>query len=852
MIRIHTYSDPYAISQTAVWEEIRYNPWFCGSQVMANAVEKLYQSELIPGQVSTVTHLSEALFPEWTDSAAGVLLNVAIERIIQEMADNGDLSENDRHVWLSNRSQTAEVIRSLIDFGLLPEMITIDHDSREQEIALKIYERILADRRFRAYFDERPVSLTEAINQGLKEDKNPGDYSFSDQKTLVLIGIHQFTPMMVRAIRTLEQDYDLLFLFNYRQDYSRIYQTWQIVYKEMNVQIKTEPDLPVRSGSASARFGSSLGNLFQGKIYPEMFSSQIELIEFDNEVSFAHYVAERFEQARMKNPEKSLGAMKEKFYSANTDINQILQVYFPKQFEEKNLMNYPIGQFFLGMAQLWNIEQENLTFENPDAILKLLSTGMISEDRPGQLISAMHAVFPYVRHCKTITELIERLQQLEDLKDSGEDFQEHLGYFQISDNDLRRLIEALEELRTTSVEYFEVFENGTGNFSEFYRRLEQFIHREIEQDRYLQKDIVQILEKVSFNLKKLNRLQIVGSLETMIRTMDLFLSDDSKDRKSPSWIVKGFQQIEGDILQSQFDPGDTVYHFACLSNENILHTVNSESWPLNQKFWDQFKEEKDWGIRICRRAEEQKGAYFEFCLFYGLLFNKRKFAISYVHNAQNQKCYPYFMLQLLNCKEDSDSSFTSLRKQESVPVVPAEPEKRECNYSPADFYSYVVCPYRFQLIFDADQTFRYRTDFLIQKYLALLISQELPATGKSSEMRMRSELENILDEKKEFFPDLYRSEQEDVFKDANRNLKKRKKGLDSAIGSLLKEGVLLELKELTDDQRQEIAMADLQQIQLVLTAANENISQLDAKPGRNCLYCPVRDICLQSYIEKKI
>lgn len=850
MIKILTYPDPYTINQIESWPLVRDCPWFCGSQVMANSMMSLYQGSFLPGQVSTVMRLAEALFPKWTDSTASVILNVTVERYIQEFGADGTFDEKQLQVWMANRREAASAISTLIDLKLRPKDVELDPDRPEQAVLMKLYGRLLRDKRFQGYFSEQPTNLEQQIAQGLKAQREPGDYVFQGTKRIVLADIHQFSPLLIRMIRALEQDYDLYFLFNDRKDYSNIYATWERVYRHLPAQIEIAPDSPIHSASTSTRLGSAMGNLFEGQIFPEMFADQIELIEFDNDVSFAHYVSDQFEIAQKKNPKNPLAIMNEKFYSANMNVNQILQVYFPEQFEEKNFLNYPIGQFFLGMAQLWNAEQEELVFTEISGILKLLSTGVVPEEHSGELLSTMERILPYVQHVLTLDELIERLNDLQDRMYDDEEFQIHLEYFQISDEELDRLLKAMNWLKEVSESFFEVFEDGEGNFAEFYKRLDQFIHNVIDDEKYLQKEIVQTLEKVSLNLNKLENLRITGSVETLARTMDLFLTEEESDKNSAGWIVKGFRQLEGDILHSQFDPSDTFYHFACLSDEEILKAQEENLWPLNQKFWKKVSQKNEnWGLSLYLASCKERSAYFEFCLFCGLYFNKRKYKLSYVKNRQNQKMYPYYILDLLNCHKNPQAAYANAGFVFNQPVTLPSNFDEPKEYTESDYYNYLLCPYRFQLASNADQTFRYRSIFLIEKYFSLLLSQRVShEKSKLGDQVLNSEIQSELEDLEAYFPWMYQSEKDDVMKEAKRH---RLKKTDRYVTGLQKDGVLVVPGTLTNDQQQELSMADSTQILDVLSPDKEQSRTFYPVPGKKCLYCPVREICLAGFTASK-
>lgn len=56
------------------------------------------------------------------------------------------------------------------------------------------------------------------------------DYSEINRETIVIHGIHQFTPIMLRTIEILSKYKNVVILFNYQPDYKNVYQTWLNVY----------------------------------------------------------------------------------------------------------------------------------------------------------------------------------------------------------------------------------------------------------------------------------------------------------------------------------------------------------------------------------------------------------------------------------------------------------------------------------------------------------------------------------------------------------------------------------------------------------------------------------------------
>lgn len=78
-----------------------------------------------------------------------------------------------------------------------------------------------------------------------------------------------------------------------------------------------------------------MGKLLAGRKEDLSLQKPIEIIEFDNMTEFASYVAKVFEDAAKKNPDHPMQEMKEQIYAADSSANDILKVYFPEQFGER-------------------------------------------------------------------------------------------------------------------------------------------------------------------------------------------------------------------------------------------------------------------------------------------------------------------------------------------------------------------------------------------------------------------------------------------------------------------------------------------------------------------------------------
>lgn len=59
-----------------------------------------------------------------------------------------------------------------------------------------------------------------------------------------------------------------------------------------------------------------------------------------------------------------------------------------------------------------------------------------------------------------------------------------------------------------------------------------------------------------------------ASFECLKSTMSLYLVQETKPGKSANWIVRNFEQIDGDVLRTTKE-ANCVLHFACLTDEDI-------------------------------------------------------------------------------------------------------------------------------------------------------------------------------------------------------------------------------------------------------------------------------------------
>ena len=335
-IRIYTYSDPYKLNQEEYWEQIIECPYFCASQTLVNGLRSLYKNDYQAGRVTTVLNLVEMFFEQWMGTAGVVKQHADIDNIMaaQLWSTDEKMDHNIRQAFQFNREDVLESIRVMAALDIQPCDIDKNYLSQEQKILVGVYEKILSSDYLKDFLvntniEEESVDLLLRSTLNKAYPNNPDlklDYS-----RVVFHGIHQFTPIMLRAIELIGRYKDVILLFNYQEQYSNLYQTWIDIYRAIddNITLSTvenaRPNIINKNSYPCNVLADNLGKLMEGKTESIDLSNDIEILEFNNKTEFANYVADRFESAKHHNSESPLNAMKEQFYAADTSVNDILK-----------------------------------------------------------------------------------------------------------------------------------------------------------------------------------------------------------------------------------------------------------------------------------------------------------------------------------------------------------------------------------------------------------------------------------------------------------------------------------------------------------------------------------------------
>lgn len=136
----------------------------------------------------------------------------------------------------------------MVEMGLLLKNLKIKKITEEQTYLIAAYNAILHGDKankfsLRKHFSEKEIDSavqTALVAKDQRRGKKIKSVGKVDCNTVVIHGVHQFTPTILSMIEEVSKYKRVVLLFNYQQQYSEIYQTWLDVYSCFDLNIKSQ------------------------------------------------------------------------------------------------------------------------------------------------------------------------------------------------------------------------------------------------------------------------------------------------------------------------------------------------------------------------------------------------------------------------------------------------------------------------------------------------------------------------------------------------------------------------------------------------------------------------------------
>lgn len=858
-IKIYEYSNPYELKREAYWNEIKDCPHFCVSQTMVNGLEDVYHELWEKQNLTTINILVNALYSDWGKTNTRIRQLMEVDSAIHNLKKQGNAEILVKSLEYNAKS-IVSAIRTFKELNILAENIISDCITVDQKVLVEIYKSIL--QRSKSAFEFKRVDNEHQIQcsmeKAIKEKHKNIDVSTLNTDTIVIHGVHQFSPAILCAIEDISAYKNVILLFNYQEQYRAIYQTWVNVYSLFNTTIGkstvsqfTPASLMVDCYPSNV-LADSIGNLANGNFKSiDKVSDKLEVIEFANMTEFAGYCTRIFEEAsslkRKDKPNKTptITYMKEQMYSTSGRVNEILRSYFPEQFGERHFLDYPIGHFFVSSVNLWDSESTTVRINNFSDIKECLSAGIISESKHGRLLNTFNTIEPVISKKIYLSEIINYLSK--DFKKmlvrKSNPQLKKLAYMNITKEELDELISALKELNTIFHSFFVDFNDGDDNFQRFYKRIHNFIVNRVQNQEQLDDEMKEIVNNLLERLSTTD-LPDTGTFTCLKQTLSYYLSQDENAGRSGNWIVRDFEQIDGDILRSlkqSTKENPPSYHFCCLSDKDVSSARDDRlPWPLDINFFENAYDPIDWKYQVFLRSKMEYKNFKRYALVYGLEFNRLNCKLSYVKAENNKDNDLFHLIAMLGVKV---KKYHAEEESVFVPRVKADENAfSEYRFNTVDYMRYNMCPYRFAVETGIQNGTLYRDRFLIIWYMRILLQNNVKdkLQGNITDSRLRETINDeyekldldfkIADEleKTQVIAGVYKALCDELDKNRNHRFFGEKPEVRA-----FKEDFLIVSEKITKPEKKEN-----------LSGIVKEKSFYPATYNQGCRYCPSRDICL--------
>ncbi len=856
-LKIYTYTDPYEIKRESFWNEIKDCAHFCVSQTMVNGLEEIYHSWKDEGYLTTIHVLLNALYSDWEDENLRVKQIMEVDNAINAISFEDDEVGNAKRSLEYNTRSLVKCIRLFKELGLSADSFDISRLNTDQKYLVEIY-KYTCNREKTSFEFNRTVDeeiIDKKILEALKSPKKHKELTYNklDKSTVVIHGIHQFSPAILCAIEDISMYKNVVLMFNYQEQYRAIYQTWVNIYMMFEKRIVFSKESEFKPVSLMIdsypcnTLADNIGRLVNGELNVKKdILDKLEVIEFENNTEFAGYCARLFENARRVNPQNPVLHMKEQLYSASSMVNDILRAYFPEQFGERHFLDYPIGHFFVAIVEMWDNENGVAKINDMSLIKDCFESGIIKECKPGELLNTFNTVEPYIEKESTLEGIIGALKRLRKYVNPKDKKLQRIGYLNISKEKIDGLRAALEELNKIVINFFLDFNSGGDNFNRFYKRIHDFIVKRTQDMESLDKEMKEVLSKLLARMNKID-LPDTGTFTCLKQTMSFYLSQDDNMFGGANWIVRDFEQIDGDILRSgsgKQKADETCYHFCCLSDKDICAAKDERlPWPLDINFFEYSYEPLEQNYQIFLKSKMEFKNFKRYALLYGLEFNRIGCKLSYVKTVDQKDNELYHLIKMLGLKvrkyhSGSVENYVPFLKY-SFPTGVPYPKNNE----KVDKIKYAMCPYRFVLESVVQGNTIFRERFLVIFYLRVMLQNEIIDNNHGRSLN-ESELREIITKEYQKLDDKFHISNE---YEKTQIISEMYKYLEE---KLRKNGWFYKLpdKEKLKDDFLVVELGDLIKTSYKIDIdriINSDDEIYKNNRGGHCRFCSSKDICLQ-------
>lgn len=773
MAEIYTYANPLTMNKDQlIWDMVKQYPQFCASDTLVQGMIEHFGRD----QYTIIRPMSDLQKLLVGDVTNNVRFDMQLYLDVSHHVRDSKFDEDIKNSFRNNLGEITNAIRYLLFLNADPKkLLSIKSASSEQEELFKIYESV-----FENYKDVIAEAVNKDINDVQDAIKNAlrfeVDYLLKNQnvrctslsmakenlciarealikeiskreandkentaskkirlarieyivdliskiesvnvETIIVHGVHKFTPELLLTIKTLENaGINIIYLIHYVEQLPQIYKTWKEVYSWMELDFKNVKNFDIHTGSKTGR---EIAKVLAGGLSTKKLTSL--KTAYDNISSFAvGEVRPVFQQAQ-----ETLSKMKVQFYAVNnTDTNEILKNYFPEQFEVKPFLSYPIGQFVLGIYNMWDFDSSHMKLV-PFSLRECVVSGMFENEVGGDISEIFDDIIPYIEGIDNMEDVLDRLVHLKSERafidrNPGLSDMKAICYFSRSESEIDRFIKYLKILYEVSTKIF-AHDKDQIEYSAHFKNMMEILSVPLSNVSITHRTEVELAKSILASLSGYS--DIVGDYYDLREALTFYLHQNQMDDSS-NWIVRNFEQLDGAVLLADHTIA-REYHFALLSMKNMTKLVSEElPWPLTEDIFYGYDCELGSSMHACAISNRERANFLKYSLFYGTFFFKNRITFSYVLNQNNEKQRAYYLLDLLKLKDLKTKENEDIHFGNHSAAIHSRSFEYGC-LTTEQKEMFAICRYKYFLYRVLDEKIKYSNDFQIRYFLTNFITQ---------------------------------------------------------------------------------------------------------------------------------
>lgn len=172
--------------------------------------------------------IADVLYEKWNGTACAVKQHADIDNIIVNSSDITGISrielDNVKKSFLFNRDEVFTSIRTMFELKMEPQNIVDKYLTPEQRFIVSVYKKIRASEKVKDFcleqdFTEEQINkaIIKAMTTAKDNSSTKNEIEVETLDHIVIHGVHQFSPLLLRAIEEIAKYKKVILLINYQE-----------------------------------------------------------------------------------------------------------------------------------------------------------------------------------------------------------------------------------------------------------------------------------------------------------------------------------------------------------------------------------------------------------------------------------------------------------------------------------------------------------------------------------------------------------------------------------------------------------------------------------------------------------